>query len=150
MKKRPIVLFIAICIIAALTGCGTNFTVSNAELSDYAENHEGIFADITSDYSEVTQIEGCYIAEADGVHVELWDFDSTDSAGSWFSDNLEDLKEAYSNYTGSTSSSSGDYSFFTDGKFYHLMYCNDLGIWAEGSDKEAVNKVLIDLGIIKK
>lgn len=150
MRKKTTVLFTTIYIIMALTGCGANFNVSDSELKTYAENNAGVFTDISDNYGNVEQIEGCYVTEVDGVHVELWDFDSTENAGTWFNSNLADIKEDSSSFSGSTSKSSGDYSVTKNSIFYRLMYCNEIGIWAEGNDKDAVNKVLAELNIIKK
>lgn len=86
---------IQICCLTALvlTGCGTSFEASSEQLEAYANNNSGEFADVSSEYSEYEYVDGVYIAEANDVHIELWDLDDVNNTAMWFQNNVEELKE---------------------------------------------------------
>lgn len=54
-----------------LTGCGASFDVTPSTLESYANSNSGIYSDVTSDFSSYDYVEGVYVAETDGAHVEL-------------------------------------------------------------------------------
>lgn len=132
-----------------LTGCGASFDVTPSTLENYASSNSGVYSDVTSDYSSYGYVEGVYVAETDGAHVELWDMSSKDNASAWFSGNVEELKAGSSSSAGSNTTSSGDYTINVSGACYRVLFCNDKGIYAYGDTKEAVNSALSSMNIIK-
>lgn len=149
MKKLGYLAAVSFVGAMMLTGCGASFSVSSSVLEDYADHNSGLYADVTSDYADTSSLEGVYVMETDDIHVELWDWEDTAHASAWFQDNMEILKDESSSHSGSDTTSGGDYSFKTLGKYYRLLFSDDQGIYAYG-DKEALNNALIEMNIIEE
>lgn len=147
MKKRRILAAWGLTM-AFLSGCGASFDVSQSTLEDYANDNEGVYADVTSDYSDYDYVEGVYVVETDDIHVELWDLDSTTDASAWFQNNVETLKSTAKTNSGSSTSNGGNYKFNTDDGYYRILFSEDEGVYAHG-DKEAVDAALSTMGIAK-
>ncbi|MGN0342671.1 MAG: hypothetical protein ACI4DO_07745 [Roseburia sp.] len=149
MKKVSYLVAVGLMGAMLLTGCGASFSVSPSDLEDYADNNSGLYADVTSDYTGTSSLEGVYVMETDDIHVELWDWEDTTHASAWFQDNMEILKDESSSHSGSDTTSGGDYSFKASDNYYRLLFSDDQGIYAYG-DKDALNDALIEMNVIEK
>ena len=148
MKKLKKIVAVSLAGMMLLTGCGASFDVSSSALETYADEQSGVYADVTDNYSEYDYVEGVYVAETDGAHVELWDFNNAEYAGGWFTNNVESTKTMAASHSGSSNSEGGDYSFNVDGTYYRILFSGDKGIYAYGT-KENVNQALSSMGIVK-
>lgn len=149
MKKSSKVFGLVLGATLLLTGCDASFSITSSDLEGYAESNSGAYSDVTSQYESYGYVEGVYVMEANDVHVELWDFDTSGNASGWFNNNLESTKQGASSSSGSSTGSSGNYTINKGGTCYRLLFCDDLGIWAEGTSKDEINEVLSDLGILE-
>lgn len=151
--KKIVAMILTVCMMGlCLVGCGAgvSFTADASLLENYANDNGGQYLDDTSSFSEYSQIDGVYVMLVDGVKVELWDLNDSDSAYQWFKENVQGLKDGGAVSSGAYTNESGDYSInSSDGRFYHILFCNDLGIYAFGDNADDVNKTLVALGIIK-
>lgn len=149
MKKKLLTLLVTGGLLVSLAGCGANFKLSSTELNKYATDNGGQFSDITSTYSSLGYVQGCYAAEVSDVHLELWDIDTKENAMNWFNDNKSKLKEDSSLSINSSSNTGADSSFTVCEKNYRLLACNDIGVLAESTNKDSISNVLKGLGVIK-
>ena len=95
-------------------------------------------------------MDGMYKMVTDGVHLELWDIDSTENAKLWFETNVNNVQRSGSkSHVVTTTSKSGDATIVTDAGYYRILFCDDKGIIVLG-EKDKVDKALKDLNIVSK
>ena len=137
---------ISLLSLTMLTGCGASFDISPSTIQNYADSNSGQYANLTSDYSNYSYVEGAYVAETKDVHIELQDLDSIENASAWYKTNVEKLKENASSYSGSSNSKGGNYTIKTKDVYYRILFSKDKGIYAYG-EKDAVESALKDMNI---
>lgn len=76
MKKKTLAL-VTLCAVL-LTGCGTNFDITPTDLQAYAAANDFTYTDL-SEFYDYSYLDGVYLMKDNkSVHVELWDFDTTE------------------------------------------------------------------------
>ena len=108
------------------------------------------YYDASEDKAGEAYLDGMYKMVTDGVHLELWDMDSTENAKLWFETNVDNVQRSGSkSHVVTTTSKSGDATIVTDAGYYRILFCDDKGIIVLG-EKDKVDKALKDLNIISK
>jgi uncharacterized lipoprotein YehR (DUF1307 family) len=148
--KRFITAALAVAtLVVTLTGCGSvSFDVSKSDFETYAKNNSGTLTDVTSNHSDVSNVENVSLLTIGSASVELWDFSSTEAASQWIDDTQKTLSNGAKSYSGSAGSNGGSYTITTSDKYYRILFSGDKGIYAYG-DKDAVNSALSALNIAK-
>lgn len=148
--KIPKILATGMLCVTLLTGCGASFEITPDALETYAENNDGEYYDASEDKAGEAYLDGMYKMVTDGVHLELWDMDSTENAKLWFETNVDNVQRSGSkSHVVTTTSKSGDATIVTDAGYYRILFCDDKGIIVLG-EKDKVDKALKDLNIISK
>jgi hypothetical protein len=151
-KKFKVVLAATVMTAMVLTGCGASFDISGSDLENYADKNDSFeFYDDSSIYEDEDYIDGVYVIESDETHVELWDLSSTSRAQSWFDDEVESLTGINgASYSGSETSSGGDYTIKDSEVVYRLLFSNDKFIYSYSDSKETLTEVLEGIGVIEE
>jgi uncharacterized protein YcfL len=92
--------------------------------------------DITSEHSDVDNVDSVKLYETDGAAVEIWEFSSDDAAGVW-SDDLQETLESNASSKASINVSgvvNGKYTI--DGKSYRLLRNGSTGVYAYGESSK--------------
>lgn len=154
MKKKKIVSVLALLVVAVLllTSCGAKFKITPEEFIEYAQTNDLISGEVTDEIKAGTDSEtakllkSVHVMQNENVHIELWVWQDTDTAGRWFQSNKETLEYKASSNSGSDTTDSGNYTFKIDDVTYKLLFSGNSGIYAYG-DKAELKDILKALKI---
>lgn len=148
MKNKSISYALMLGVLILMTGCGADFDIDASTLETYATEHEADYADLSDDFDDTPYVNGTYVIESGGIHVEMWEFDNKSHAQSWFTENVGDYKDSAEYSAGTNLVNSGNYIIRKDDTSYRILFSDNVGIFARGDSTDDVNAVLIDLNVI--